>query len=58
MHSALYRQPNAQYQLYMNIKGVSPSCFGTSIPSLGRKKCQFLEPTAKDELLFTWYFSM
>jgi len=41
MHSALYHQPNAQYQLYMNIKGVSPSCFSTSILSLGRK-CHFL----------------
>jgi hypothetical protein len=38
---SLFHQSNAQCYLYVNIKGVSPTWFGTSMPSSERTKCQF-----------------
>ena len=39
-----------------NFKWASLACFGTSVPSSGRTKCQFLKPNSTVKLLFigTW----
>jgi len=37
----LFQQPNSQYKLHVDIKGVSAKYFGTRVPSSGRTKCQF-----------------
>jgi len=43
MCSVLFRQPNAQYELYVNIRGVSPACFWENeMPILKKKNWQWL----------------
>jgi hypothetical protein len=44
--------------IYINIKGVSPTHFGTILPFSGRTKWQFLKQIANDKLLFTRFFSL
>ena len=48
MHSIKYS--------YMNSKDVSPTCFGTSVPSSRVKICWFLKPIANDNLFFTRFY--
>jgi hypothetical protein len=36
----LLQQQNAQYYIYLDIKDVTPTCFGTSVPSSESSICQ------------------
>jgi hypothetical protein len=47
-------KPNAQYQIHINSRDTTPTCFGKNVPSAGSTRAN-VKPTRNGEMIITTF---